>query len=207
MTRLTRAVGWVSFDNDTIEDLAVIARREWEEEQARHRNNARRAAEKAEAARLASAVPGTPGSVAPEVPEKAPTKKELKRKADAKVNEAASHAAANVTTAQFLGGGSGLFGKKKKYDWMKPSDGGGSGSASGASTPAKLATRGLPGTPTGGAGSASSEKSAPEGQTKFGKYREDGPLGQGIQVRDWIATLERDKREKRALFRLYANLK
>ncbi len=92
--------------------------------------------------RQGSIAPSTPGLIAPESTEKAPTKKEQKKKAEAKINEAATHAAANVTTAQFLGGGGGLFGKKKKYSWMNQIPG---GSASGASTPGRIATQGLPG--------------------------------------------------------------
>jgi hypothetical protein len=53
------------------------------------------------------------------------TKNVLKKKAEAKANEAASLAAAKNTTAQFLGGGGALFGKN--YDWMT------SGSAKGSS--------------------------------------------------------------------------
>ena len=150
-------------------------------------------------------VPGTPASnsVAPEVPEKAPTKKEQKKKAEAKVNEAASHAAANVTTAQFLGGGGGIFGKKKKYSWMT---GGAGGSASGTSTPGRITTQGLPGTPGGAVGNAAPEKLTAEGARRLGTWREDREKGVGIQMRDWVTVLEEDGYEKKALQKAYMSL-
>ncbi|KAE8451511.1 hypothetical protein EG329_003584 [Mollisiaceae sp. DMI_Dod_QoI] len=148
--------------------------------------------------RQGSVAPGTPGSVAPESIEKAPTKKEQKKKAEAKVNEAANHAAANTTTAQFLGGGRGLFGKKKKYSWMDQSSG---GSASGTSTPSRINTQGLPGTP--GAVNAPPERLTAEGVRRLGGWREDKEKGRDIQMRDWIAVLETDGREKKTLQKAY----
>jgi hypothetical protein len=151
--------------------------------------------------RQGSVIPGTPGSVAPESTEKAPTKKEQKKKAEAKVNEAASHAAANNTTAQFLGGGGGFFGKKKKYSWM--TGGGAGGSASGTSTPGRIMTQGLPGTPGGVAGSDAPEKLTAEGARRLGMWREDREKGVGIQMRDWVTVLEEDGHEKKALQKAY----
>lgn len=150
--------------------------------------------------RQGSVIPGTPGLIAPEIPEKAPTKKEQKKKAEAKVNEAASHAAANNTTAQFLGGGGGLFGKKKKYSWMT---GGAGGSTSGTSTPGRIMTQGLPGTPGGAVGNSAPEKLTAEGGKRLGTWREDREKGVGIQMRDWVAVLEEDGHEKKALQKAY----
>jgi len=150
--------------------------------------------------RQGSTLPSTPGSSAPEPSEKGPTKKEQKKKAEAKVNEAASHAAANNTTAQFLGGGGGLFGKKKKYSWMT---GGAGGSTSGTSTPGRIMTQGLPGTPSVPVGNAAPEKLTVEGVRRLGTWREDKEKGAGIQMRDWITVLEGDGREKRALQKAY----
>jgi hypothetical protein len=152
--------------------------------------------------RQPSTVPGTPGSSAPEPPEKPPTKKEQKKKAEAKVNEAASHAAANQTTSQFLGGGGGggLFGKKKKYSWMT---GGAGGSASGTSTPGRIMTQGLPGTPGGAVGNAVPEKLTGEAARRLGTWREDREKGVGIQLRDWVTVLEDDGNEKKALQKAY----
>lgn len=149
--------------------------------------------------RQGSVVPGTPGSVAPDPDLKAPTKKEQKKKQEAKINEAASHESANATSSKFLGGGGGLFGKKK-YSWMT----GGGGAGSGASTPAKIMTQGLPGTP--GALSTAPEKLTTEGARRLGTWREDHEKGMHIQLRDWITVLEDDGKEKKALQQAYAVL-
>jgi len=182
--------------------LRATAVKERDYEEARLRKRMARASGDA-TPRQGSVVPGTPGSVAPESTEKAPTKKEQKKKAEAKVNEAASHAAANVTTAQFLGGGGGLFGKKKKYSWMT---GGGGGSASGTSTPGRIVTQGLPGTPAGAAASTAPERLTVDGARRLGTWREDKEKGMSIQIRDWITVLEDDGHEKRALQRAYTFL-
>ena len=174
----------------------AMKERDFEEERLRKRRNRQ---EGGTVSRAGSVIPGTPGSIAPDPMEKAPTKKEQKKKAEAKVNEAANHAAANVTTAQFLGGGGGLFGKKKKYSWM-------TGSTSGTSTPAKIMTQGLPGTPSGQVVNAGRERLTNEGVRRLGTWREDKEKGTGIQIRDWITVLEEDGREKRALQRAYAML-
>jgi hypothetical protein len=192
--------GNVRFTNEAVSALRAAAVKERDAEEARLLKRASRNKTGDVTPRQGSVVPSTPGSVAPEVPEKAPTKKEQKRKAEAKVNEAASHAAANVTTAQFLGGGTGLFGKKKKYSWMM---GGGGGGASGASTPGRIMTQGLPGTPGAGAASAVPERLTADGVRRLGTWREDKEKGKGVQIRDWIAVLERDGREKRALQKAY----
>jgi hypothetical protein len=150
--------------------------------------------------RQGSVIPGTPGSVAPESSEKAPTKKEQKKKLESKANEAASHAAANVTTAQFLGGGGGLFGKKKKYSWMT---GGGGGPGSGANTPGRLNTQGLPTTPGGPVQPAALERLTVDSARRLGTWREDKEKGTGIQIRDWITVLEEDGHEKKPLQKAY----
>lgn len=132
--------------------------------------------------------------------EKPPTKKEQKKKAEAQKNEAVNHTSANNTATQFLGGGGGLFGKKKKtYSWL-------TGSASGTSTPAQIMTSGLPGTPTGKVVNAGPEKLTADGVRRLGTWREDREKGAGIQIRDWIVVLENDGREQRALQRAYATL-
>lgn len=152
--------------------------------------------------RQASVAP-SPASVAPEPTEKAPTKKELKKNEKLKVNDAISHRDANTTTAKFIGGGSGMFGKKKKYSWMT---GGAAGTASGASTPGRAGPVGAPSTPGGPAQPAPPEKLTADAARRLGTWREDKDKGRGIQVRDWIAVLEEDGREKRALQWCYLNL-
>ena len=142
-------------------------------------------------------VPGTPGSIVPEIPDKPPTKKEMKKKAEAKTSEAASHAAANVTTTQFLGGRSGMFGKKKTYSWMTAG-----GSGSGTSTPGRIITQGL-GTSGGPVANPGPEKLTADGVRRLGAWREDGDKGRNVQIRDWIMVLEDDGREKKALQKAY----
>ena len=151
--------------------------------------------------RQGSVVPGTPGSIAPEITEKGTTKKEQKKKAEAKFIEAASHAAANATTAKFAGAGGGLFGKsKKQYSWMT---GGASGSASGTSTPGRITTQGLPGTPGGAVSNAAPAALTAAGARRLGMWREDKEKGEDIQIRDWVAVLEDDGRQPRALQKAY----
>jgi hypothetical protein len=179
--------------NEVVNTLRQSAIQEREIEEARLRKRNARATGDA-TPRQGSVIPGTPGTAAAELSEKVPTKKEQKKKAEAKVNEAASHAAANVTTAQFLGVGGGLFGKKKKYSWMT-----GGGPASGASTPGRIMTQGLPGTPAGAAVNAAPERLTAEGARRLGAWREDKEKGKGIQIRDWIAVLQNDGRERKAL--------
>jgi Transcription initiation factor TFIID component TAF4 family len=188
--------------NDVVKALRELASAERDFEEARLRKRQARATGGDVSSRQSSVVPGTPGSVAPEAPEKAPTKKEQTKKAQAKVNEAANHVAANQTTSQFLGGGGSMFGKKKKYAWMTGGAGGGGGS--GTSTPSRLMAQGgghsTPATP------AVPAKLTSDGVRRVGAWREDHDKGKGIQLRDWIAVLEDDGREKRALQLAYMNL-
>ncbi|KAM5355630.1 hypothetical protein ACJ41O_002276 [Fusarium nematophilum] len=148
----------------------------------------------------------TPGGAAPE-PEKAMTKKEMKKNQALKAAEANSHANQNMTSSMFagLGGKGGLFGKKKTgktYDWMNVGRGG-----SGASTP----TRNAPGSGKGSGGSAAPAAPAnlamtTEGRNRLGTWREDKEKGKNIQLRDWVTVLERDGREPMALQRAYLGL-
>lgn len=187
------------FKNDLATALRAAASRERDLEDERLRKRQARATGSSYTPSV-SLGPSTPGgSVAPETGEKVPTKKELKKKAD-KVNEAASHAAANVTTAKFLGGGKGRFGKQ--YSWMT---GGGSAPASGANTPSRIQTQGLAGTPSAAA-ARKPERLTAEGVRRLGEWREDSIKGKKIQIREWITVLENDGMEKRALQKAYACL-
>jgi hypothetical protein len=186
--------------NDVVAVLRSAALAEQELEEARIKRRMDRAATAAGggAQRQASIAPGTPGSVAPELNEKLPTKKEQKKKAEAKVSEVATHAAANATTAAFLSGGAGgRFGKKKGgYSWLT------GGSASGTSTPGRINTQGLPGTPAA-IGPAPVEKFTIDGARRLGQWREDKEKGRGIQMRDWVSVLEADGRAKKTLQKAY----
>ncbi|RDW85859.1 hypothetical protein BP5796_04184 [Coleophoma crateriformis] len=190
----------IKFGNEVVNALRASAAKERDFEEARLRKRQARTNPDG-TPRQGSVAPGTPGSIAPEPNEKPSTKKEQKKKQEAKINEAASHESANATSSKFLGGGGGLFGKKKKYSWMT----GGAGGGSGASTPAKIMTQGLPGTPGGGMPSAP-EKLTSEGARRLGTWREDHEKGKNIQLRDWITVLEDDGKEKRALQMAYALL-
>ncbi|EKD19819.1 hypothetical protein MBM_01771 [Drepanopeziza brunnea f. sp. 'multigermtubi' MB_m1] len=196
----------IKFTSEIAAALRTSATLEQAQEEARLRKRQDRAngGGTAAASRQGSIVPGTPGSVAPDTDLKAPTKKEQRKKADAKVNEAATHAAANTTTAQFLGVGGGMFGKKKKYNWLTGSAAG--GGASGSSTPGRINTQGLPGTPGIQPVSAPPEKLTADGVRRLGEWRDDGLKGRRVQIRDWISVLEQDGREKMALQKAYVGL-
>ncbi|KAJ9133574.1 Transcription initiation factor TFIID component TAF4 [Pleurostoma richardsiae] len=171
--------------------------RELEESRIRKRLKRQQGGEASAApSRAGSVAPATPGSVAPE-PEKAPTKKELKKSA---AKQDASAANVNKTSMQFLG----MFGKKKKgrsYDWMT------GGSASGTSTPSRVQTQGLPGTPaTPAPRGAENTALTQEGRNRLGMWREDGEKGKKIQLRDVVVALERDGRDRAALQYAYNKL-
>ncbi|KAK4140070.1 uncharacterized protein C8A04DRAFT_15282 [Dichotomopilus funicola] len=150
----------------------------------------------ASGSRAGSAAPGTPGSgAAPETETKAPSKKELKKgAAAARLAEASSTASTNQTLSTIMGR------KKKEYSWLKKT-------GSGASTPRAT---------TGDASSATSGDSAkvPEKTTltsdprypRLGTWREDKEKGKNIQLRDWVAVLEMDGIETRAIQEAYLKL-
>jgi len=195
--------GSAKVTNEVALALRTQATRERDLEEARLLKRQKRAAGDTSSSRQGSIAPSSLGMVAPEVMDKMPTKKEQKKKAEAKVNDAASHAAANMTLNKFSGGGGGLFGKKKKYSWMDPSPAGG---GSGASTPGRLSTQGIPGTPGTAAGNATPERLTVDHGKRLGNWREDNVKGKGIQLRDWVFVLEEDGRDKKALQRAYAGL-
>lgn len=182
------------FTNEVVTALRASAQKERDLEEARLRKRAARAAGDS-TSRSGSVVPGTPGSIAPEAPEKGSSKKENKKKEASKAIEEASHKAANATTSQFMGslGGGGMFGKKKKYSWM-------TGGSSGTSTPSRLTTAGLPGTPPA---VQNAQAFTVDSARRVGTWREDKEKGLGIQLRDWISVLEDDGHEKVALQKAY----
>jgi hypothetical protein len=181
--------GTLNFKNEIAYALRKRAAQERVFEEARLRKRRIRQRAEENASRQGS-VPGTPGSIAPEIVEtKAPTKKEQKKKAAAEaISMQASHSAANSTTAQFLG-----LGKKKKYSWMT-----GSAPGSGANTPGRIVTQGLAGSGVATANTGP-ESLTSAGSKRYGDWREDQAKGAGIQIRDWILVLERDGRTKKAL--------
>jgi hypothetical protein len=190
----------------TMRELAK-QEREWEEARLRRRQKRKEgtADSTGSSAKAGNAAPGTPGSVAPDG-EKTMTKKELKKSQLLKQAEANSHMNQNMTSSMFagLGGKSSLFGKKNKaktYDWMNVGRGG-----SGTSTPTKGAPGGGKGVNGAAASSPGSMALTTEGRNRLGTWREDKEKGKNIQLRDWVAVLERDGREGKALQQAYLNL-
>ncbi|KAF4969929.1 hypothetical protein FZEAL_10139 [Fusarium zealandicum] len=196
-----------SYMTTTMRDLAR-QERDWEEARLRKRQKRKDGIPDSATttSRAGSVAPGTPGAAAPE-PEKAMTKKEMKKNQALKAAEVNSHQNQNSTSSLFagFGGKGGLFGKKKTgktYDWMNVGRGG-----SGASTPTRNASG--PGKGPGGSAAAASPASmamTTEGRNRLGTWREDKEKGRNIQLRDWVSVLERDGREPRALQRAYLNL-
>ncbi|WYZ36757.1 hypothetical protein EsH8_II_000263 [Colletotrichum jinshuiense] len=181
------------------------AERDWEERRLRKRNIRKDGTTEGVStpSRAGSVAPGTPGGSAPDS-EKSISKKEQKKLDAVKKAEASSHANQNITSSMFVGmpkTGS-LFGKKKggkSYSWM-------TGGASGASTP-RLGTPGKAG------GAAAPGPPAPanhaltvEGRARLGNWREDKEKGKNIQLRDWLAALEGDEIEPRAMQVAYDKL-
>lgn len=211
MSNNNNLIGSGKITNEVIIALRRQALKEREAEEGRLKRRLERASGTSTSSRQASIV-STPGSVAPETVEKMTTKKDLKKKAEARVSEAASHAAANVTTAQFLGSGSGLFGKKKKYSWMNPTPvSGGSNSFAGGSSNTQRKTGSGHSVSTTIVSSGISnispvERLTIEGSRRLGTWREDREKGAGVQLRDWITVLENDGHEKKALQHAYTKL-
>ena len=204
--------------NAVAEVLAATAKADRQAEEARLKKRAERKARKeaattngssagvngdvvasADGAAAASAngnTPGPSGLVAPEPPKM--TKKERERAAKQDVNEETQMKQANSAIQMALGGG------KKKYSWLT----GGSKGGSTASTPGMgLSRSGTPGVGAGGAkgntpqssgGTLGKDGLPPEKfDRKYGVWREDGPGGKDVQLRDWINALEMDGREKK----------
>ena len=143
--------------------------------------------------------PGPAGLIAPEGPKM--TKKEREKLAKQDVSEEVQMKQANSALSMALGGG------KKKYSWLTN---GGKGGGSGAGTPGLGSSRS--GTPGLGGGRQTKVKmesdASPIGKDglpnkeldrKYGVWREDGPGGKDVQLRDWVAALDFDGREKRTL--------
>lgn len=197
--------------NETARALRLLAQKEYDAEKLRLDQKAAKAA-------VLSTGPATPGpseSVAgTPVPSgidtptssigdgpKKISAKEARKAASTKLEEEASHRAANRTAAVYFGRGFGLGKKKKTYSWMT----GGS--------PAMSAPVG--GRPPGGEEVGSPmEGVTPTGGSVFnawgkrwGEWKEDGEGGKGVQLRDWVSALEGDGREHKGVIRGYLKLR
>jgi len=137
------------------------------------------------------------------------TKKERDRLAKAGQTDEVLHKQSNATAAMALGGLGG-----KKYSWLTggaaaktPGSGIGTGAGIG---PGRINTA------VGGASAAKTE-AGNTGPTqdrgliardrRYGDWREDGPKGKGVQVRDWIEALEADGKEKKSLVKALSRLR
>lgn len=130
----------------------------------------------------------TPGLVAPE-PRAAPS---VKRKANEKPTQKEENAAritANVTASHMVG-------KKSKYSWMN------TGAASSSKSVAPSAMTRV----TGATGLGATKAGGQAKKRKFGDFREDGPQGANVQLRDWITVLETDAGQRRTLVKSLADL-
>ncbi|KAB2571411.1 putative transcription initiation factor tfiid component taf4 protein [Lasiodiplodia theobromae] len=199
----------VSFSSDLSSTLRKLQSEERKYEQERVKKRQKRAAAKGSDNGSAPGTPGDKTSPADLVPLKM-TKKERERLAKAGQTDEVLHKAANTTANMAIGG----FGKK--YSWLS------GGSGSGASTPSRLNTNvggvssggglsgggGASGGGSGGGGGGSTQdRSLAARDRKWGDWREDGPKGKGIQMRDLIAALEQDGNEKKTLARALVRLK
>ncbi|KAL8782814.1 MAG: hypothetical protein Q9213_005093 [Squamulea squamosa] len=140
----------------------------------------------------------TPGSIAPDLPidmKKIP-KKELKKQAESRVSDAAQARATNQSLGMALGGA--------KKSWMT------GGTAAVHTNPmlpkvntntAATAGSSQPSKPVNGLGPSS-------GVPRMRQFdlKEDGPKGVGIQLRDLLLVMEKERKEKRALAKAYLKL-
>ena len=143
--------------------------------------------------------PGLLGERAPDVDTKKPSKKDQRKRAEAKATEAEQHAETNKTMNMNLDLGGSLG---KKLTWMQKDT---------SSTRGFTPTLSKVNTNTQGSSKASAAQVARRGNQlpfirKHGEFREDREDGSGIQVRDVIMALEADDKEKRALIKAHARL-
>jgi hypothetical protein len=131
---------------------------------------------------------GLLGEKAPEVKMSKKAREALEKSARAENSEEKQTLTANQTASMALGG------KAKKYAWM---------TKGGPATPARTVPGKTGAAPTTVAtikkSSGVVENFSGVHEIKYGKWREDGIGGRGIQLRDWIGVLEVDGREKRTL--------
>ncbi|KAK4987773.1 hypothetical protein LTR66_007518, partial [Elasticomyces elasticus] len=153
-------------------------------------------------ANTANSIDGTANSLGPESQIGKPlSKKERDRQAKIGMTEEVLHKAANQTAALALGGS-----KKKKYAWME---------SAGPAVPTRTASVASSRTtasqqPPNGRdlmqANGIAEKPAPvvdrglqAEEARWGEWTENGALGRGIQIRDWVNVLSRDGRERKVL--------
>lgn len=134
------------------------------------------------------------------------TKKELAKQAKEKANasEAQLHSTTNQTAAMMA-----LGGKKKKYNWMTggaaemPTNRFAKPGPSGTVTPVAKVETGSGGPTTPGAGAVVGKEEV-EKAVEWGDWRETE--SKAVEMRDWVAVLERDGKEKKGLERALLKL-
>ena len=143
---------------------------------------------------LTDSTGNTPGPAASLVaPEPKLSKKERERLAKQDVSEEVQAKQTNSALSLAMG--------SKKYSWMNNA-----AKKSGAGTPLGASRGGTPG-PTAKVVKKAIDPNElgkdglPNKQLdrKFGEWREDGPGGEDVQLRDWVNALDFDGRERRAL--------
>jgi hypothetical protein len=184
----------VQIPNNLTTALCKMAARERREEEDRLAKRAKRQSASVASAAATPSIPGTPNDTSM-LPEKM-TKKERDRLNKIDQSQDVLHRNANLTASMALGGG------KKKYSWM-------TGGAKPA-VPSRINTAmggAGGGTVSGGGTGPAVDRLLVARDRKFGEFREDGPKGRGIQLRDIIHVLDVDGKERKTLMRTLARLK
>ncbi|KAI5820262.1 transcription initiation factor TFIID component TAF4 [Pyronema omphalodes] len=206
-----------TLQNATARALRQLKQTEYERDQARQRKRAKREASLL-ASGGASSTPGTPSApgadTAPGTPTMEPkvSLKESRKQQASKIEEAASHRAANATANMMMGGFGGAFGlggkkKKKTYSWMNAGGGPGGGMVGARAGPV-LGGPGLGGIMEGGNQVQGDLGGLNWTGQRLGVWREDGERGKGIQIRDWVGALEGDGRTGgKSVVRAYLRMK
>jgi len=209
-----------NLQNETAKALRALKQKEWESDQERLRKKAKRDHVVGAVAGSGTATPGgvetpTPGTPSGEIPipgERKISAKESRKQQASKIEEAASHRAANATANMMMGGFGGGFGSKKKkktYSWMNA---GGAASRAGAiGGGSRPGPAGIVGAIDTGAAQISAGQDLGNlnwtGQ-RLGVWREDGERGKGIQIRDWVGALEGDGRVgSKGIIKAYLRMK
>ncbi|KAF2756873.1 hypothetical protein EJ05DRAFT_46126 [Pseudovirgaria hyperparasitica] len=176
----------IVFPNSLIDSLRLIAKndRKYEEERLAKRAKRRKLAKPADGTSSPTVAEATAVADAVAINTKL-TKKERDKLAKSNQTEEVLHREANKTASLAMGG------MGKKYSWMS----GGAKGGSGANTPKVNTAVPRP-------GSAKPAEKGVQGRNRaYGDFRED--RDRGIQMRDLLAVLEADGRERRAVVRGY----
>ena len=200
----------IAFPNQLVKALRKAAQTEQALEEARKARREKRLANgslsEAGGSSTASgnmAVAGTSGLLGERAPDidtkKTSSKKEQKRQAEAKATEAQQHAATNKTMNMALSLG-GVMGKK--LSWMTK-DSPSSNSGFPVLPRASSAPHGQAKNLASGPGT---HKAQGLSRKSFGDFREDRETGAGIQMRDVVAILEPEPKERKSLARAYSRM-